>query len=98
MNACTAQSLRLNPDNNRYFQFNGRSTVLVGSSEHYGALVNTDFDYLRYLDEVRACGLNYVRIFSGAYREMPDSFGIGNNSLSPAAGRSCRPAPATGRG
>ena len=91
MSAHAAQPLRLHPDNNRYFQFNGRTTVLVGSSEHYGALVNTDFDYLRYLDEVRACGLNFVRIFSGAYREIPGAFNIANNTLSPATGRFISP-------
>jgi hypothetical protein len=91
MTAHAGEPLRLHPDNNRYFQFHGRTTVLVGSSEHYGALLNTDFDYLRYLNEVRACGLNFVRIFSGAYRETPGSFNIANNTLTPAAGRFITP-------
>jgi len=66
-----------------YFEMDGKEVVLVGSSEHYGALVNADFDFIRYLDETQACGLNYVRIFSGSYRETIGSFGIFENTLAP---------------
>jgi hypothetical protein len=75
--------LRLHPENGRYFEIDGKAKVLVGSTEHYGAVINTGFDYIRYLDETQACGLNYVRIFSGAYREIPGSFGISDNTLYP---------------
>ncbi len=83
--------VRLHPQNGHYFEFRGKPVVLVGSSEHYGALVNLDFDYLRYLDEVQACGLNLVRVFSGAYRETPGAFDIEENTLSPAPGRFLAP-------
>lgn len=66
-----------------YFEIDGKATLLVGSSEHYGALINAEFDFIRYLDEIRACGLNYVRIFSGSYRETTGSFGISENTLAP---------------
>ena len=46
----------LHPDNPHYFLFRGRPTVLVGSTEHYGAVLNLDFDYVRYLDELHARG------------------------------------------
>ncbi len=42
--------LALHPDNPRYFLFRGEPTVLVTSGEHYGAVLNRDFDYVRYLD------------------------------------------------
>ncbi|MGH2949039.1 MAG: hypothetical protein ACRDPC_22775, partial [Solirubrobacteraceae bacterium] len=40
--------VRLHPDNPHYFEFRGRPTVLVSSAEHYGAVLNPDFDYERY--------------------------------------------------
>lgn len=71
------------PDNPRYFLFRGRPTVLVTSGEHYGAVLNRDFDYVKYLDTLRAHGFNQTRAFSGAYREVPGSFNIRGNTLAP---------------
>jgi hypothetical protein len=48
-------------------------------------VLNRDFDYRRYLDELHARGLNLTRTFSGTYREVPSSFGIAENTLAPAA-------------
>jgi Bacterial Ig domain/Cellulase (glycosyl hydrolase family 5) len=89
--ACSASPIRLHPENGRYFLFRDRPTLLMGSSEHYGALLHLDFDYLRYLDETRACGLNLVRIFTGTYREMEGSFNIEDNTLAPPVARSVSP-------
>jgi tRNA-2-methylthio-N6-dimethylallyladenosine synthase len=44
--------------------------VLVTSGEHYGAVLNLDFDYIRYLDALRIDSLNLTRTWAGAYREM----------------------------
>jgi len=60
-----AESIKLNPDNPHYFLFRGQPTVLISVAEHYGAVVNLDFDYLPYLDELQAHGLNLVQIFPG---------------------------------
>jgi hypothetical protein len=88
----TAQApLALHPDNPRYFLFRGKPTVLVTSGEHYGAVLNLDFDYLRYLDALAADGLNHTRLFSGTYREVPASFGITENTLAPKPGRYVAP-------
>ena len=76
--------LRLHPDNPRYFEFRGRPTVLVTSGEHYGAVLNLDFDYPTYLDELHRHGLNLTRTFAGMYCE---SWGEGWNTLNPAPGR-----------
>lgn len=84
-------ALQLHPANNRYFQFEGKTVVLMGSSEHYGALVNLDFDYIRYLEETRASGLNFVRIFTGTYVEYQGAFNIVENTLVPAPGRFVAP-------
>src|SRR4051812_37164474 len=43
--------ISLHPENGHYFSFRGRPTVLITSGEHYGAVLNADFDYVPYLDE-----------------------------------------------
>src|SRR6478752_1205297 len=84
--AAPAQPIRPHPENPRYFLFQGKPTVLVTSGEHYGAVLNREFDFVRYLDTLRADGLNLPRTFSVTYREVPGNFAITSNSLAPAAG------------
>ncbi len=81
-----AQPISLHPQNPHYFLFKGKPTVLVTSAEHYGAVLNADFDYKKYLQTLHDEGMNYTRIFVGSYAEVPGSFGIENNSLAPAVG------------
>ena len=83
--------LSLHPDNPRYFLWRGRPTVLVASGEHYGSVVNPDFDYKRYLATISAAGLNFTRLFLGDYAEGPGAFGIVNNPVAPAPGRLLAP-------
>jgi lysophospholipase L1-like esterase len=71
-------------ENPRYFLFRGKPTYLLTSAEHYGAVINTDFDYIRYLDTLASDGLNYTRIFTGgAYVEPMGAFAIAANTLAP---------------
>jgi hypothetical protein len=84
-------TLRLHPENPRYFLFRGRPTVVITSGEHYGAVLNLDFDYRRYFDTLKADGLNGTRIFSGTYVETGGNFGIAANTLDPAKGRFISP-------
>jgi hypothetical protein len=86
-NRGTAEPIRLHPDNPRYFLYRGRPTVLVTSAEHYGAVLNRDFDYRAYLKELKSAGLNHTRLFSGTYREVKGSFGITDNTLAPEPAR-----------
>ena len=79
--------LRLHPENPHYFLFRGKPAVLVTSGEHYGAVLNLDFDHRPYLDELQRHGLNLTRTFSGTYREVPGSFKIRDNTLAPRPGR-----------
>jgi len=79
--------IALCPDNPHYFLWRGKPTILVTSGEHYGALLNLDFDYARYLDELHAKGLNHTRTFSGVYHEIESSFGITDNPLAPRPDR-----------
>src|SRR6476620_7576327 len=85
--AATAQPIRPHPENPRYFLFQGKPTVLVTSGEHYGAVLNREFDYVKYLDELHARGLNLTRTFTGVYAEDTKAFGITRNTLAPAAGQ-----------
>jgi len=85
--AVAMEPIKLHPDNQHYFLFRGRPSILETSGEHYGAVLNQDFDYVRYLDVLRAHGFNLARTFSGTYREVAGSFGIKGNTLAPAAGR-----------
>jgi hypothetical protein len=55
-----AEPIKLHPSNPHYYVFNGQPTVLITSAEHYGAVINLDFDYVAYLDALKAYGLNYA--------------------------------------
>ncbi len=79
--------LRLHPQNPHYFEYQGKPTVLVTSGEHYGAVLNLDFNYIPYLDELQSKGLNNTRLWTGTYVEIPGAFGIQKNTLAPASGR-----------
>jgi hypothetical protein len=89
--ARAAAPLALCAENGHYFSWHGRPTVLVTSGEHYGAVLNLDFNYLRYLDTLLADGLNHTRAFSGTYRETQQSFGISENTLAPRPNRYLAP-------
>ena len=67
--AAPAAPISLHPANPHYFLLRGKPAVLITSGEHYGAVLNLDFDYGKYLDALAADGLNYTRTFSGAYVE-----------------------------
>ncbi len=87
----SSQPISLHPENLHYFIFKGEPTLLITSAEHYGAVLNLDFDYKKYLKTLSEEGMNYTRIFVGSYVEVPGSFGIQNNTLSPAVGRFLAP-------
>ena len=79
--------IRLHPANPHYFLFRGKVVALITSGEHYGAVLNLDFDYHRYLAALAADELNYTRLFGGSYLEVPaKSFGILRNDLAPEPG------------
>ncbi|MBC8868497.1 MAG: hypothetical protein H8E44_03725 [Planctomycetes bacterium] len=81
------EPIALHPENPHYFVWRGEPTMLITSGEHYGALLNLDFDYVKYFDALESDGLNHTRTFSGAYREIPSSFGITDNPLAPKPNR-----------
>lgn len=82
-----AKPISLNPGNPHYFLYKKKPTVLITSGEHYGAVLNTDFDYSIYLDELQSKGFNLTRTFSGSYVEPSNAFNISKNTLAPGRGK-----------
>src|SRR6266481_8876523 len=85
--ATSAEPLALHPKNPHYFLFRGKPAILVTSGEHYGAVLNLDFDYRKYLATLAGDGLNLTRTFTGAYVEPVGAFKIARNTLAPSTGR-----------
>ena len=85
------QPLALHPDNPHYFLFRSKPTVIVTSGEHYGAVLNLDFNYRKYLETLQREGMNNTRTFAGAYCEPPKAFNIASNTLAPLPGRFISP-------
>ena len=74
--------IQLHPANSHYFLYKGKTLALITSAEHYGAVLNLDFDYKKYLQTLGSEGMNYTRIFTGSYFEIPgESFGIQKNTI-----------------
>lgn len=94
-NISRAQSeapIQLHPQNPHYFLYRGKAVALISSGEHYGAVLNADFDYHRYLATLEGERMNYTRLFGGSYVEMPvKSFSIQRNDLAPAPGKFIAP-------
>jgi hypothetical protein len=87
-----ATPIRLDPRNPHYFLFQGKVTAFISSGEHYGAVINLDVDFQRYLETIHAAGFNYTRLFGGSYIEVPaKSFGIQRNDLAPQPDRLLAP-------
>ena len=77
--ACAyAEPIKLHPANPHYYLFNGQPTILITSAEHYGGVINKDFNYVAYFDALKSYGLNYTRIYAGAMFEPIGKFADGN--------------------
>jgi hypothetical protein len=74
-----------------YLLYQGLPIVLISSGEHYGAVINRDFNYKKYLQTLAKDGLNLTRTFIGTYVEPTGAFNIESNTLAPAPGRFLAP-------
>jgi len=77
-----AEPVKVNPTNPHYYWMDGHPVLLITSAEHYGAVINGEFDYVPYLDKLKAYGLNYTRIYPGAMFETYGKW-IAGNPLGP---------------
>ncbi|MGB2862564.1 MAG: hypothetical protein WBC05_04490, partial [Sedimentisphaerales bacterium] len=75
-----SKPIRLHPDNPHYFLWRGKPTILITSGEHYGAVLNRDFNYKKYLKTLESLSFSLTRTFSGAYCEPVGAFKIQNNT------------------
>jgi len=87
-----AQPLARDLQNPRCLLYKGRPVVLITATEHYGAVLNQDFNYAGYLDELARNKLNLSRTFT-FYRELEDSIRSLSfaNTLAPRPGREVLP-------
>jgi hypothetical protein len=94
-----ADTFGLHPGNSRCFVYEGKPLVLITATEHYGAVLNGEFDYVAYLDELARNGLNLSRTFT-FYRESEGwSGGLAySNTLAPRPGHEVLPFKRTGPG
>jgi len=86
-NPASQKPIALHPENPHYFLYEGKPIILITSGEHYGAVLNKDFNYVNYLDELKKGGLNLTRTFTGAYVEPQGAFKIERNTLAPVSGK-----------
>jgi len=77
--------ITLYPGNPHYFSYKGEPTILITSGEHYGAVMNPDFDYRIYLETLQKDGMNLTRTMTGAYFEPAGAFNISKNTMAPDA-------------
>lgn len=85
-----ADPVRPWPVNPHYFARNGTPIVLVTSDHHYGAVLDAEFDFVRFLDTLAASGMNLTRIYPGAMFEATDKY-LAGNPLGPRPGRQVLP-------
>ncbi len=80
----TAQ-IRVSAINKHYLEYQHKPLLLITSAEHYGCLINAEFDYLSYLNALAASGMNLTRIFAGTTveREADISWMRYRNTLAP---------------
>jgi hypothetical protein len=87
LTACSQNGpISLDPDNPHYFTWKGKPLVLITTDQHYGAVINLDFDYIPFLDRLYEYGMNLTRIYPGGYIEIKDMYTKGN-PLGPAPDR-----------
>ena len=85
-----AEPIQVFSANPHYFMRDGKPFVLVTSDHHYGAIIDADFDYVRFLDFLAGTGMNLTRIYPGGMFEPTDKY-IAGNPLGPLAGRQILP-------
>jgi hypothetical protein len=78
ISATFADPVKVFPGNPHYLMYKGKPILLITSDEAYGAVVNSEFDYVAYLDKLHSKGMNFARIYPGGYIEQPGDFAEGN--------------------
>lgn len=87
---CWADPVKVWHSNPHYFFYKEKPLVLITSDQHYGAVIDLDFDFAKYLDFLSAQGMNLTRIYPGGMFEPPDKY-LPGNPLGPRPGRQILP-------
>lgn len=77
-----AQPIGICPGNPHYYFYKNQPVVLITSAEHYGGVINKDFNYVEYFDMLKSYNLNYTRIYPGYLIEQAGMY-IEGNTLAP---------------
>ena len=78
------------PANPHYLFYKNKPIVLITSDHHYGAIIDMDFNYVKFLDYLALNGMNLTRIYPGGMFEPTDKYQPGN-PLGPRQGRQLLP-------
>ena len=89
-NSCKYQPVSVCPANNHYFFYKNKAMALITSDHHYGAVIDKNFDYVKYLKYLSQNGMNLTRIYPGAMFEPPDKY-LPGNPLGPLQGTQLLP-------
>jgi hypothetical protein len=73
------------PLNPHYLFYRGSAIIPITSDQRFMAVINSDFDYVRFLDKLKSKGMNFTRIYPGA------SFRFGDVGNAPKKGRQLLP-------
>ena len=87
---CNNSPIVVCPDNPHYFFYKGKPLVLITSDHHYGAVIDKDFDYVKYLNYLSDNSMNLTRIYPGGMFETTDKY-LPGNPLGPRSGRQLLP-------
>ncbi len=88
--SCKNGPVQIYQENPHYFSYKGHPVVLITSDHHYGAIIDQDFDFVKYLNFLADNKMNLTRIYPGGMFEPPDKYQKGN-PLGPLAGRQLLP-------
>ena len=93
LHALIAQPIKLYSKNRHYFEYKDKPTVLITSGMHYGAVLNLDINYDKYLDILARYGFNLHREFIIPCYEWrnTDEWASEQTPLSPRPGRVLSP-------
>jgi hypothetical protein len=67
--SASSSPISIHPENPKYFLFRGKPLALIAATEHYGSVVNSRFDFERYLREAADKKQTLTRLFL-LFREL----------------------------
>ena len=88
--SCNNGPVQVYQANPHYFSYKGHPIVLITSDHHYGAVIDQDFDFDKYLKFLADNNMNLTRIYPGGMFEPTDKY-LKGNPLGPRPGRQLLP-------